>query len=46
MKRKHIQLFLLLMALLYQIDFLLRGRQVDLVLGTIYSVGCLTMKED
>lgn len=46
MKRKHVQLFLFLMALLYQIDFLLRGRQDDLVLCTIYIVGCLTMKED
>ena len=46
MSRKNIRWFLLIMAIFYQICFLISKESADLVITTIYLVGTLTMQED
>ena len=46
MSRKNVRWFLLIMAIFYQICFLISKKPADLVIITIYLVGTLTMQED
>nr|DAZ76133.1 MAG TPA: ABC transporter ATP-binding protein [Caudoviricetes sp.] len=45
MSRRNIRLFLLIMGIVYIICFWLHGRQHELVMAAIYTVGSLIMED-